>query len=881
MKVFLLFIIVFVAGFAMARDNVTPRKLTAYKLTTNITLDGKLDESVWLLPSVDDFTQRDPNEGQPASEITNVWIAYDEENIYVAAKLFDSRPDEIDASLARRDSWIDSDWFYFYVDPYHDKSTGYFFGVNAGGSIMDGTYYNDSWNDDSWDGIWEAESEMNSEGWGVEIKIPISQLRFNQKEEITWGVNFCRQIKRLNERSYYVMVPKNESGFVSRFATLDGLNEIKPKQRFEVTPYLVQKAQYLDHDSKDPFYKGNQYKTTVGADLKIGLGSNLNIDATINPDFGQVEVDPAVVNLSAYETYFPEKRPFFIEGQDLFYFGYGNGGANNNWGFNFGWPEIFYSRRIGRSPHLGIDDYDYIDNASVTRIIGAAKLTGKIGNDWSVGGISAVTERMYTTYDYEGVRASIESEPASHYGVLRAKKEFNSGNQALGFMFTSVNRNLRNDELKEILSKDAFTAGMDGWTYLDKEKLYVLTGAFATSYTHGSKEYLKNLQQVSRRYYQRPDASYATLDTNRTSLEGFYSRIMLNKQSGNFYVNAALGAVSPGFEYNDIGFQSFANRLNGHLVLGYRWFEPDSIFRFKNFHVAHSQSYDFEGNNTSNFVWGRMGAEFLNYWGFEVYTNYNFPTISNSLTRGGVLTRTKPSFFAGLYGYSDNRKKIILNFGSEHWTNNVGGFGNYFYLTADWKPNSQVIFSFGPSFYRNISRAQFIDNIEDDHAVATLGTRSVFGEINQKTISANIRLNWTFSPELSLQLFLQPLFSVGSYSNLKEIAKPKTLDFNYYDQTAEVVYNKEDEEYEIDPDKDGPAESFTISDPNFNFKSIRGNIVLRWEIQPGSIFYLVWSHERTNSDHPGEFSFGRDFSNLMNSEADNIFMAKFSYWLDM
>ena len=292
------------AGNRKGAENVKFAK--AFKASGLIQLDGNLTETFWANPPIQEFTQKDPLEGQPATEKTDVWITYDESAVYVAAKLYDSHPEQIDASLSRRDSWVDSDWFYFYVDPYNDKKTGYFFAVNAGGSLIDGVLYNDSWNDDSWDGIWEAKTQLTDDGWSLEMRIPFNQLRFQESDHMKWGINFEREIKRNKESSYYVMVPKNESGFVSRFAELEGLNGIKPTQRFEILPYIVQKAQYLDHDSDDAFYKSNQYKTSLGADLKIGIGSNLTLDATINPDFGQVEVDPAVVNLSAFETFFDE-----------------------------------------------------------------------------------------------------------------------------------------------------------------------------------------------------------------------------------------------------------------------------------------------------------------------------------------------------------------------------------------------------------------------------------------------------------------------------------------------------------------------------------------------------------------------------------------------
>lgn len=872
---FLPAIVCFAAG-RTTNEKVVP----ANKLSNGIFLDGKLTETVWLSSPIKEFTQRDPNEGNPATEQTEVWIAYDEANIYIAARLHDTKPDSIDASLTRRDNYINSDWFAVYVDPYNDKKTGYFFGVNAGGSIVDGILFNDSWDDSSWDGIWFSKTNVDESGWSVEIQIPFSQVRFNEAEQMKWGINFLRQIKRNNERSYFVMVPKNESGFVSRFATLEGLDGVKPKQRFEARPYFVQKAQFLVHEKEDPFYKRNQYKTSLGADFKIGIGSNLNIDATINPDFGQVEVDPAVLNLSAFESYFEEKRPFFIEGFDLFWFGIG--GVNNNWGFNFGWPELFYSRRIGRSPRGSTSDAEYSDYPGETRILGAAKLTGKLNESVSVAALSAVTERTNASIWNNGIKTEEEVEPLTHYGVVRGRKEFNGGDQALGFMFTTVNRDLNNASLKELLAQNAFTYGIDGWTALDENKDYVMSGAFVGSYSSGTKEYIQRLQKSSLRYFQRPDATYATYDSNRTSLSGYYGRVMINKQQGNFYINTALGFASPGFDHNDIGFQFTADRINGHMVLGYRWFEPEGIFRSKHVYASHARTYDFEGNLTSNFLWFRTGGTFTNYYNFTLGGNYSFETMNRFLTRGGPLVIQPSEWNAWIFASSDSREKIIVETNATYAKDKIGGVYIDSYLGLTWKPNTQVNFSIGPAYSNNTEYRQWVDNFEDETAVNTYKTRYVFAKIKQHTFSANIRLNWTFTPDLSLQLFMQPFFAVGDYTGFKELAKPRTTDFNYFGENGSIItYDKDNDEYTVDPDGNGNAQSFTFSNPDFNYKSLRGTAVLRWEVLPGSIFYLVWSHNQTNFDDAGNFNFGRDFKSLWNSEGDDIFLAKFSYWLDI
>lgn len=854
-------------------------EVKAYRSIEKIELDGILRESVYKNQPITNFTQKIPDEGNPATEESQIWITYDDENIYFGANFLDSSPETIDRNLMRRDNIVESDWIFIYMDPYNDDRTGYFFAVNPGGSIADGTLYNDGWMDDSWDGIWEYQTRINDNGWTVEIKIPFSQLRFRESENMVWGINLNRDIKRRNENSFLVMVPSTESGFVSRFADLVGLNGIKSRQRVEVLPYVVQKAQYLKHESGDPFYSNNQYKTALGADIKIGLGSNFNIDATVNPDFGQVEVDPAVVNLTAFETYFQEKRPFFIEGQHLFRFG--SGGANNNWGFNFGNPQLFYSRRIGKSPTGNVPDYDFVDYPRETRILGAAKVTGKVDETWSLGGMSAFTERTYAITSINSIRSNHEIEPFTHYGVLRSKKEFNESRQSLGFIFTSVNRNFRNEELSNALVNNAYSYGVDGWTFLDSEKMFVLTGYIAGSYISGSKPALQKIQENPFRYFQRPDATYMKLDPNRTSLSGYYTRLMLNKQEGNFYLNTALGAVSPGFQNSDMGFQWLADKINGHLVMGYRWYEPDKIFRRKFIYAAHFQSYDYEGNNLNNGFMIFNYFQFLNYYGLRLQASFNFEEYTKNLTRGGPLSKNPHEYYVGLDFSSDRREKVVLGFDLGYQTNDLNENWQSFKPYIEWKPNPQISLTLGPEYSKNFSTRQWIDKFEDQYASITYNNRYVFGEINQETISANIRLNWTITPKISLQLFLQPLISVGKYSSYKELAKPATMKFNNYNDVGNVTYNADKDEYSIDPDANGPAETFTFSNPDFNYKSLRGTMVFRWEVLPGSIFYLVWSQDRTNFDNPGEFNFGRDFDNLLGAETNDIFLAKFSYWLDL
>lgn len=875
-----LFVII-TSSLVLASGIDTTIKIKSYKLERSLVIDGKLTEPLYQNPAIENFTQHDPDEGKPATEKSRLWVSYDESNIYISGQLLDTRPDSIDIALMRRDNFVESDWLWIYLDPYNDDRTGFYFAVNPGGSICDGTLYNDGWMDDSWDGIWETKTTVDDKGWNVEVKIPFTQLRFKEAEKMVWGINLNRDIKRKHEMSFLVMVPKAESGFVSHFADLEGLDGIKPKQRIELLPYLVQKAQYLRHEADDPFYKGNQYQTSFGGDLKFSLGSNLNVDATFFPDFGQVEVDPAIVNLSAFETFYSEKRPFFIEGSNIFQFGYG--GSNNNWGFNFSNPELFYSRRVGRPPQGSVDSDGYVDYPTETSILGAAKLTGKIDETWSLGVLSAFTKRTFAQLRNDSLgRKEAEVEPFTHYGVFRSQKEFNEGKQAIGLMFTSVNRNLGNPDLENLLSKNAFTLGTDGWTYLDEDETYVITGSVIGSYVEGSKDYLIRLQKQPYRYFQRPDATYMPLDSNRTSLAGIFSRFMLNKQKGNFYINAALGTASPGFEYNDLGSQWFADRINGHLVLGYRWFDPDEIFRNKNIFVAYNRNSDYEGNVSRSGFYTQANAQFLNYWGVGFSGSFNFEATSVELTRGGPKVLQPQNFGFNINTYTDSREKIIFYPYGWYWKNDFGNNEYGYGVEIEWKPSSQITLTVGPEYSYTFSKYQWVDRFGDEYATNTYGARYVFADFTQKLISANIRLNWIFSPVLSLQLYIQPLIAVGDYEKFKELSNPSELKFNVFGENESTIsYKEEDGNYEVDPDAGGPAEAFTFDNPDFNFKSLRGNLVLRWEVLPGSVFYFVWTHNKDNFDDPGNLRFGRDFSNLWKSESDNVFMVKFSYWLNM
>jgi len=856
--------------------------ISAYRATNTLRIDGVLDEPAWSHEPASHFVQKNPTEGAAPSFPTEVWVLYDDEAVYIGAKMHDPNPDSIVSRIGRRDADLDGDWFYVGIDSYHDRRTGYFFGIYASGSITDGTLYNDEWDDDSWDGIWEGQSRIDADGWTAEMKIPYSQLRFPKQDSYTWGINFMRQIERLKEEDYFVMVPKKESGWVSRFADLRGIADITPPTRLEFLPYVVSGLRRTsDFTEGDPFHDGSSLTGNVGGDLKLGLGSNLTLNATINPDFGQVEVDPAVVNLSQFETFYDEKRPFFVEGSNLFDFGHG--GANNNWGFNSGIPTFFYSRRIGRAPG-GAEQHDgFVDYPDATTILGAGKLTGKIDENWSLAALSAVTQREFATVQADdGTRYEDVVEPLASYNILRSQKEFDNGRQGLGFLGTAMFRNLDEPYLSDQFNSSGLTGGIDGWTNIDPDRTYVITGWAAVSRIQGSAARMVNIQRSPLHYYQRPDIDHVTLDSSRTSLSGYAGRIAINKQKGNLKLNTAFGWVSPGFDVNDMGFLFRTDQLNMHMVLGYRWYDPDGIFRSKGFNAATFRNYDFGGHKVDEGYYIFYDATFMNYWGMSGNLNYFPATLDRNSTRGGPMMMNTNRYAAYLEGWTDSRSMVSYGLGVSSGRSESGGYrvSPYGWITVH--PTSGVKVTLNPEFTRDITIAQWVTNQEDPAAAATYGTRHVFAKIDQREVSASVRVDWTFSPKLSLQVYLQPLIAVGAYSEFKELRSPRTYTFNRYgeDNGSTISYDAAAEEYTVDPDGSGGASPFTFSNPDFNFKSLRGNAVLRWEFLPGSTAFLVWTHSNYNLEHPGTFDFGRDFGSLFNNENfEDVFLLKIAYWI--
>jgi hypothetical protein len=614
----------------------------------------------------------------------------------------------------------------------------------------------------------------------------------------------------------------------------------------------------------------------MGFDAKVGLMSNLTLDATINPDFGQVEVDPAVVNLSAYETYFEEKRPFFIEGASIFD-GFGRGGVYLNANINWPQPTFFYSRRIGRAPQgSATGPGDFFFTPDRTTILGAAKLTGKV-DGWNVGFINALTSREYAQIDAAGLRLHEEVEPFSYYGVLRAQKDIDEGRHGIGFMATGVSRDLRTDALSSILNKNAFSLALDGWSFLDKNRTYVVGGWFGGTRLEGTMEGILAVQESSLHYYQRPDAPQVKLNPLATSLGGWGGRLNIAKQKGNSLFLVSVGALSPGFDPNDVGFQhSGSDVINVSILPGYQWTKPGKVFQQLLIAAGVFRNYDFGGNKTSDGLILFSEGVFRNFWHYNFDALVSPKTLSNRLTRGGPLALLPWDWTVEGSLETDGRRPIVLEGEGMVSRRPQNGTEWQAQLNVRWKPRSNLSLSIGPQYSGETTRIQYVTSVVDPLMTSTYGSRYVFGSLNQKVIAAEFRLNWTFTPRLTLQAYLQPFLGVGKYKEFKELARPKTYDYNIYGQDGSTIAFADDE-YVVEPDGAGPAAPFTFGNPDFNVKSLRGTVVLRWEYLPGSLLYFVWTQNRADYGHPGDFQFRRDLGDLLTAPGDNIFLVKVSF----
>lgn len=864
---------------------------TAAERKGAIVIDGKLDDAAWAAATpVTEFTQTDPEEGKPATEHTEVRFLFDNDALYVSARMYDHLGRKgVTTNLVRRDDSFNSDYFEIVIDGYHDHLSRAFFDVNPSGSKNDSMGIGSSCCDSGWDPVWEAATQITDEGWTVEIRIPLSQLRFPDATEQMWGLQIRRYIQRRQELDQWSFWKKNESGGPSRFGHLEGLKiGGAGSKHLELLPYAVGKGSYQQHDAGDPFNTGHVNKARVGLDLKYLLTSNLTLSATINPDFGQVEVDPAVVNLSAFETFFPEKRPFFIEGSSIF----GFGGFNCYFCSNVSSLQAFYSRRVGRAPtgaDLAYNAGAYADVPDAATILGAGKITGRTANGYTLGILEAVTGQADARVQLaNGSRMTQEVEPLSNYFVGRVKKDYNGGNLVVGGILSSVARQV-GTTFQDRLSSHAELYGTD-FRYTWHNRDYSLVGQYALSNVDGTAPLIAAKQRASARYFQRPDRGRMSnglftnaYDTTLTSLRGGGAYMRLGKDAGQWLWEVMTNVRTPGFETNDYSFLTTSDFVytNANVVMSLT--KPTSWYRQLWSSVGSQFQKNWDGDLTDLQIPYYFQLTTPQFWNANFGFIWKPDLADDRLLRGGPVVRKPGTTHTFINVSSDSRHKVVANFGAGYSTNVRGGWGNYVNLGADIRPAGNVLISFNPSWSDSRALLQYVQAVTDPTATAFYGKRYVLSALKQKSLGLDTRFNVTFSPTMTLQLYAQPFFATGAYSDFKEFTAARQGNYAIYGRDRGTISSTGtggSKVYTVDPDgAAGPAAPFTIKNPDFNFRSLRGNAVFRWEYLPGSTLYFAWTHSRSDQASVGDFDFTRDREALFATKPDNIFLVKASWWI--
>ena len=861
--------------------------VAAVARTGQVELDGSLADSAWLAaPEATDFLQHEPQEGEPATQRTSVRFLYDDEALYIGARMYDELAAAgVRTRLGRRDESVEGDYIMFVFDTFHDHTGRTILQINPSG-VKNDAGQAAAFADPSWDPVWQAATRIDSLGWTAELRIPFSQMRFPAANEQTWGLQIWRYTERLAELSMWAFWGRNESGGAALFGHLEDLRMPSHGLGIELLPYVVARAERVTPlQPGSPFDDGDTNSWRLGGDVKAILGSAVTLDATINPDFGQVEVDPAVVNLSAFETFFEEKRPFFVEGSGLF----GFGSLNCYFCSNVSSLSLFYSRRIGRRPQGAVQEpAEFVSSPENTTILGAAKVTARTGAGWQVGALNAVTaaERA-DAQRLDGTRFDEEVEPLTNYFVGRLRRNFRDGNLQLGVIGTSVARRFDSDALRRSLTGHAEAVGFD-WQAFWKDRTYSWMGQVAFTNVAGDSLAIRRIQHAPARYFQRPDRDahdngFLTngYDPSLESMRGIgaYSRIA--KQAGDWQFEAQTNVRTPGFEANDAAFLTRADYVWGNANVRWQQNQPTRFSRFLSLTAGAQRQYNFDGDMNDAQVHGSVFYQLLNYWSIGAFA-IRFPERADErATRGGPVVHRTPGTFMSANLGSDSRRAIVLQF-------NGGGFrgedGTREYNvngTVRFKPATSVAVSVGPSLNGGQSKAQFVTRFDDASADHFFGQRVVFSDLDYRTLSMDTRLSATFSPTLTLEVFAQPYISSGNYSRFKEYTAPRTTDRRVFDATqlsAVQSASGRDSVYVLDADRDAGTPSFTFRNPDFNFRSLRGNAVLRWEYRPGSTLFLVWQQQRSGSQPYGDFSFSRDAEAVFEARPDNIFLLKVSYW---
>ncbi len=825
----------------------TATTATAVRAPRPPAIDGRDDDPVWqLTPAIAGFKEWQPTEGKDARFPTEVRVAYDAANLYVFVRAFDPHPDSIIRLLDRRDNWPPCDHIGVLVDSYHDRRTGYEFFVTPTGVKVDGAIFDDN-EDGAWDGVWDVATRIDSLGWTAEFRIPLSQLRYAATREHTFGVLVIRDIYRYNERTSWPQISNARAGMVLQFGDVSGFDDLEAPRRLEAAPYVV--ARNVSNGPAQDFSRSSH--GAVGADLKYRVASNLTLDATVNPDFGQVESDPSVLNLTNFETFYDERRPFFVAGRGVFRF---DVNCNN---VNCMGEGLYYSRRIGRAPQLaGVFDGPA---TAPTTIFGAGKLTGKLPGGFALGLMDAVTARATTWSDSLGRAAT--TEPGTNYSILRVRRDSPNGGTSFGGMLTAVNRSLDADS-RPFLAREAYAWAVD-FRHRFWKDTYQVQGSFDVSRVAGSETAILGLQTDPVHYYQRPDAGLP-LDSTRTVLSGNAEEIRFGKVAGkHFNGETSYMRRSAGFEINDLGYLQRADQQSWSNWVGYADRTVTKLYQQFNWNfnwwqywttagLAQERAFNTNAHMTLRNAWtlnaggtvGQLGA---------VY--------DDRTARGGPAVRMNPYVAPWIYVTGDDRKALVPAFAYNFTGGDAGHSHIIRYAPAlTFKVASRLNGWAELAYTRGHNDIQWFGLRPDTSGVS----RYTFAHLAQTTWVLTIRATYTFTATTSLQVYAQPFISKGTYSNVRQLsATPRAA--AYDDRYAPFV----------------PAPTFAAEPMGFNYKAFQSNVVFRWEYRPGSTLFLVWNEGREQPDAAeGTNSYLGDLRDLFRAHPMNTFLVKLSYWLN-
>lgn len=864
--------LVVAASAAHAAGRGDDRVTDAVRRTGTITIDGRLDDAGWSsAPATTDFWQREPNEGQAPRYRTEFRIAYDDEALFVGVRAHDDAPAGIRRLLHRRDQDSAADWIGVAIDSYRDRRTAFGFALNAAGVQRDLLFYDDTNEDPSWDAVWAGAVHVDESGWSAEFRIPLGQLRF-ASDDRPWGLQVLRFVGRTGELDVWSPAPRGEPAWVSQFGELRGLRDLKGGRRIEVLPYVTGGVARIPHDAADPFHGAADPRYGLGLDAKVGLTSAITAAVTVNPDFGQIEADPSQVNLTANESYFAEKRPFFLEGTEIFRFGIGTGdGPGGN-------DALFYSRRIGAAPHGGVDG-DYVDLPTGTTIYGAAKVSGKTAGGWSFGLLDAVTaEETGEGRMADGTSRHAVVEPLTNYGLVRLKKDLRGGKTALGAALTSVVRRLDGTGLDGDLHDRAFTGGLE-LTHKFADDKWIVRARAAGSHVHGSPAAILATQTSFRHLFQRPDADHLSVDPTRTSLVGGALVWDVSQVGGDHWRYGTGGDVrTSGFEANDLGYHG---PVDGAVTWGYLGYRDTEV-------EGDVQSWRVNGNA---WVFGNLAPElhgyggnvngsvqFDNFWSVFAGVEANNNLLDPGGTRGGPALALDPSA-NGWVGFSSDFRKSVNVYANANWGRTWAADGHRGGVEAglNIQARSNVELFIGPSYFTATDRDQYIDEV----AAGDGSPRYLFGRIQQEVLGLTVRGAWTFTPDLSLQFYAQPFLATGAYRDFKYAGDTRAAAHDdrfvaYRPSQLERV----DDTYFVDEDRDGNAE-YAFGLPDFAFRALRANLVMRWQYRPGAAAFAIWSHGQSDVGTDGSFDLGRDVTALARADSEDVVMVKVNYWVGL